>query len=432
MRAVDEPQTDTIDPSLLRAAPLPVRLVVMAGPDTGKQLEVRNGTVLVGTHADCQLQLSDTGVSRRHVSLELSGARVRVNDLGSKNGTRYLGAKFTRLDVPVGATIELGMTSLALLPLLRDGALSDKHALGGLVGRSAPMRRLYALLEQVGPTDASCLVRGETGTGKELLVRTLHSLSHRAKGPFIAVDCGGITSSLVSSVLFGHVEGAFTGAVKDAVGLIEAANGGTLFLDDVSSLPLDTQPLLLRVLEGRTYQRVGEGRERTSDFRVVAATTRDLQLEAKEGRFRMDLYYRLASITLELPPLRERLDDVPVLAAHFAKAAGAKTTLPAGAVASLSAWRWPGNVRELKNAVERAVTLGEAPLPDQPASSASEDFHGARDKALAAFERSYLEALLTKHKGSASAVAREAGIARSYLYRLLETHGLTPEDYRGR
>jgi DNA-binding NtrC family response regulator len=429
---VDEPQTDTIDPSLLRAAPLPVRLVVMAGPDTGRQLEVRNGTVLVGTHADCQLQLSDTGVSRRHVSLELSGARVRVSDLGSKNGTRYLGAKFTRLDVPVGATIELGTTSLALLPLLRDGALSDKHALGGLVGRSAPMRRLYALLEQVGPTDASCLVRGETGTGKELLVRTLHALSHRAKGPFVAVDCGGITSSLVSSVLFGHVEGAFTGAVKDAVGLIEAANGGTLFLDDVSSLPLDTQPLLLRVLEGRTYQRVGEGRERTSDFRVVAATTRDLQLEAKEGRFRMDLYYRLASITLDLPPLRERLDDVPVLAAHFAKAAGAKTTLPAGAVASLSAWRWPGNVRELKNAVERAVTLGEAPLPDQPASSASEDFHGARDKALAAFERSYLEALLTKHKGSASAVAREAGIARSYLYRLLETHGLTPENYRGR
>jgi len=427
---VDEPRTDTIDPSLLSAAPVPVRLVVLAGPDAGLQLEVREGTVLVGTHADCQLKLTDPGVSRRHLSLELTTTRVRVADLGSKNGTRYLGARLTRLEIPLGGSLELGATTLAVLPLLRPGALSEKQALGELLGRSAPMRRLFAQLEQVAPTDASVLVRGETGTGKELVARTLHALSARASGPLIIVDCGALTSSLVSSVLFGHVRGAFTGAVKDSEGLIEAASGGTLFLDEVASLPAELQPVLLRVLESRTFQRVGEGKVRNADFRLVAATTRELQREAKEGRFRSDLYFRLASITLELPPLRDRLEDVPLLAQHFASRAGAKTALPASALAGLSAWRWPGNVRELKNAVERAVTFGEAPLPDQPAPAATEDFHQARDKALAAFERSYLEALLEKHKGAASAVAREAGIARSYLYRLLESHGLTPDDYR--
>jgi DNA-binding NtrC family response regulator len=427
---MDELRTDTIDPSLLSAAPLPVRLLVLAGPDAGLQLEVRDGTVLVGTHADCQLKLTDPGVSRRHLSLELTTTRVKVSDLGSKNGTRYLGAKFTRLEVPLGASLELGATTLAVLPLLRPGALSDKQALGELLGRSPSMRRLFAQLEQVATTDASCLLRGETGTGKELVARTLHALSLRAAGPMVVVDCGSITSSLVSSVLFGHVRGAFTGAVKDSMGLVEAANGGTLFLDEVASLPAEVQPVLLRVLESRTFQRVGEGKSRTADFRIVAATTQNLQAAVKEGRFRNDLYFRLASITLELPPLRDRLDDVPMLAQHFAAAAGAKTPLPPSAMAGLSAWRWPGNVRELKNAVERAVTFGEAPLPDQPASDPKEDFHQARDKALAAFEKSYLQALLEKHRGAASAVAREAGIARSYLYRLLEAHGLSPDDFR--
>jgi DNA-binding NtrC family response regulator len=427
---VDEHRTNTIDPSVPSAEPVPVRLVVLAGPDAGLQVEVREGTVLVGTHPDCQVKLTDPGVSRRHLSLELTTTRVKANDLNSKNGTRYLGAKFTRLDMPLGASVELGSTTLAVLPLLRLGVLSDKQQLGGLLGRSVPMRRLFAQIEQVAATDASCLVRGETGTGKELVARTLHALSSRSAGPLIAVDCGSITSSLVSSVLFGHAYGAFTGAVKDSMGLIEAANGGTLFLDEVASLPADVQPVLLRVLESRSFQRVGEARTRTADFRLVAATTRDLEQEAKKGRFRSDLYYRLASITLELAPLRDRPDDIALLAQNFANAAGATTPLPAAALAGLAAWRWPGNVRELRNAVERAVTFGEAPQLEHPSAAKKEDFHQARDKALAAFERSYLEALLTKNRGVASAVAREAGIARSYLYKLFETHGLSPEDYR--
>lgn len=425
-----EARTDTLDPSHALAAPLPVRLVVLSGPDTGLELEVHRGTVLVGTHEDCQLKLTDRSVSRRHVSLELESTRVRVHDLGSKNGTRYLGAKFEHIDVPLGASLQLGQTTLVIFPLLQEGALSEKNALGELLGRSVAMRRLFAQIEHIAPTDTSCLVQGETGTGKELVVRTLHQLSMRARGPLVAVQCGSINSSLVSSVLFGHVRGAFTGAVKDSVGLVEAADGGTLLLDDIAALPLDMQPILLRVLESGTFQRVGEGRVRTTNLRVIATSTQNLQDVVSQERFRSDLYFRLASITLTVPPLRDRLDDIPLLAQHFASAGGAQTPLPATALAGLCAWRWPGNVRELKSAVERAVMFSESPQPNQPSFTQPQDFHRARELTLAAFEKSYLEALLQKHKGSVAAVSREAAIARSYLYRLLETHGLSPEDYR--
>jgi DNA-binding NtrC family response regulator len=427
---VDEPRTDTLDPSLLSAAPRPIRVVVRAGPDAGLAVEVKEGTVLVGTHADCQVRLTDSGVSRRHLSLELVGARVRVVDLGSKNGTRYLGAKFSRLDVPVGATLELGNTSLALLPVVKPGAVSERTALGALLGRSTVMRRLFAQLEAVAASDASVVVVGETGVGKELVARTLHELSARAKAAFVVVDCGTLSGALVSSTLFGHARGAFTGAVKDSVGLVEHAHAGTLFLDEVGSLPLELQPSLLRVLETGTFQRVGENKVRSADFHVIASTTRDLQAEVTAGRFRADLFFRLASLTLEVPPLRERLDDVPLLATHFATRAGAKAPLSAPALGALAAWRWPGNVRELANAVERAVTLGDVHAAPAKGGAPQDDFHAARDKALAAFEKSYLESLLQKHRGSASAVAKEAGLARSYLYRLLEAHGLTPDDYR--
>jgi DNA-binding NtrC family response regulator len=427
---MEERPTATLDGKSLGARAAPVRLVVLSGPDVGLSLDVREGTALVGTHADCQLRLSDPGVSRRHLSVELLGPRVRVTDQGSKNGTRYLGARVTSLEVPLGGSVDLGQTTLAILPLLRAGALSDKQRLGELLGRSTAMRRLFAQLEQVGPSEASCVVVGETGTGKELVARTLHALSPRASRPFVVVDCGALTGPLVQATLFGHVRGAFTGAVKDAVGLIGAAQGGTLLLDEVAALPLEAQPLLLRVLESRTYQRVGDGVTREADFRAVATSTEDLGALVSAGRLRSDLSYRLAAITLEVPPLRARLDDVPLLAQHFATAAGAKAPLSPAALAGLTAWRWPGNVRELRHAVERAVTLGEAPLPVAEGAREPEDFHAARDKALQAFERSYLEALLEKHKGSASAVAREAGIARSYLYRLLEAHGLEPEHWR--
>ena len=229
-------------------------------------------------------------------------------------------------------------------------------------------------------------------------------------------------------MLCGHVRGAFTGAVNDTPGLIESAAGGTLFLDDVTSLPLDVQPVLLRVLQSRVYHRLGEGKERTADFRLIASAKEDLEVAKQEGRFRVDLSFRLAAITIELPPLRERLDDIALLARHFAEALGAEP--PRLLLPTLSARRWPGNVRELKNEVERAITLGALYSPQPAGDDEPENFHRARDKSVSAFERTYLEELLRRHHGVAAAVAREAGIARSYLYRLLAAHGLSPDDFR--
>ncbi|MDX2009426.1 MAG: sigma 54-interacting transcriptional regulator [Myxococcaceae bacterium] len=423
--------TRTLDQTAAPFKPLPVRLLVLAGPDLGRELLVDAGTALVGTHADCQLKLSDGAVSRRHLSIELLGVRVRVRDLGSKNGTRYQGARLTVLDLPLGAVGEVGSTQLAVLPKVSVQA-TPREGLGPLLGRSEPMRRLFSQLEQVGPTDASVLLHGPTGAGKEACARTLHELSARKSAAFVTFDCGSATGELVQATLFGHVKGAFTGAVKDAAGVIEGANGGTLMLDEVAALPLELQPLLLRVLETGTFQRVGEPKTRASDFRLVATTQHELPALVKAGRFRADLYYRLSAIVLEVPALKERLDDVALLAQAFAHAARPGAKLSPSALAALSAWQWPGNVRELKNVVDRILALGEdAVLPRPPQTGTGGDFHIARERALAAFEKSYLEALLARHQGSAAAAAREAGIARSYLYKLLEQHGVDPATFRG-
>ena len=403
----------------------PVRLLVVDGPDRGRESVVNEGTATVGSHHSCELKLTDSGVSRRHLSIELLGSRVRVRDLGSKNGTRYLGARVEALELPLGATVELGTSRLALLPVLGTRALSERTELGGLLGRTPAMRRLFALIEQVAPTDAAVLIHGETGTGKEGVARAIHALSPRATGPFQVLDCASVQPDLVQSALFGHVKGAFTGAVKDQTGALEAANGGVLFFDEVAELPLALQPALLRALETKTFTRVGDGKPRKSDFRILAATHVDLFAAAQQGRFRLDVYYRLAALVLEVPPLRDRVDDIALLAHRFAADAQAKEPLSAGTLAALTARSWGGNVRELQNAVERIVTMGpDSALPGAAAAATTEDFHSTREKAIATFEKSYLSALLERHDGNASAAAREAGIARSYLYKMLEAHGL--------
>ncbi len=409
---------------------MPMRLLVLAGPDRGAEFLVEQGTALVGTHSDCQLRLADDAVSRRHLSIELLGIRARVRDLGSKNGTRFQGAKLTVLDLPLGSVIELGSTQLAVLPKVSSTA-TPKESLNGLLGRSPVMRGLFSQLEQVGPTDASVLLHGETGTGKEASARVLHALSPRKERPFVTFDCGAATGDLVQATLFGHVKGAFTGAVKDSAGVVEAADGGTLMLDEVAALPLELQPLLLRVLESGSYQRVGDTKVHTSDFRLLATTQHDLPKRVKAGAFRADLYYRLSAIVLEVPALKDRLEDVAMLAQSFARSQRNDVVLSPSALAALSAWQWPGNVRELKNVVERILALGEDAVLPKPPQVTGDDFHASRERALAAFERSYLEALLTRHQGSAAAAAREAGIARSYLYKMLEQHGVDPAKFRG-
>ncbi|WP_163992404.1 sigma 54-interacting transcriptional regulator [Pyxidicoccus caerfyrddinensis] len=423
------PITEKTDPD----GPPRVRLLVLEGPDRGRSALVEGGTVVVGTLPDCQLVLTDDTVSRQHVSLELLGPRVRVRDLKSRNGTRYLGARVEVVEVPLGAIVALGKTRLALLPA--EAALerlSEQTELAGLLGRSLAMRRLFAEVERVAPVDISVLIQGETGTGKEGIARALHALSGKT-GALRAFDCGAVPASLLPGILFGHARGAFTGAVADTPGAIEAAHEGTLFLDEVAELPLEVQPTFLRVLETGRFCRLGETRERHVRFRLVAATHRDLTAAMKKGTFRPDLYHRLASIVLHAPPLRERLDDISLLAEHFARSLGASLPLSPASLATLTAYHWPGNVRELRNAVERTLTLGaEAALPElAPPGGAKEDFHATRERVLGVFERSYLEAQLARHRGSASAAAREAGLARSYFYRLLKTHGLLPGRGRG-
>lgn len=402
----------------------PVRLLVTSGPDEGRELLVLEGTAIVGTHSSCAFRLSDGSVSRQHLAIELLGPKVRVKDLGSKNGTRYLGNRVDSMELPLGASLELGQSWLSILPAVAPARLSEHEELEGLVGRSVAMRRLFAQVEQVAPTDAPVLIHGPTGSGKGGVARAIHLRSPRSAGPFIVFDCALVSPNLLQAALFGHVRGAFTGAVKDTVGALEQADGGILFLDEVAELPLELQPTLLRVLERHAFQRVGDGRVRTSDFRVLAATHHDLWARAQAGAFRLDLYYRLAALVLEVPPLSERLDDIPLLAHRFAAQAGAQRPLEASTLAALCR-PWDGNVRELRNAVERLLTLGPESLFG-PAARVAEpvDFHASRERALKQFERSYLESLLERHGGNASAASREAGIARSYLYKLLQAHGL--------
>jgi DNA-binding NtrC family response regulator len=269
------------------------------------------------------------------------------------------------------------------------------------------------------------LIQGETGSGKDEVARTLHALSPRSARPLVVLHCGAIQSSLAQTLLFGHVQGAFTDARRERKGVLEQADGGTLLLDEIGELPLELQPLLLRALETRTFSRVGDSVLRRSDFRLLAATQCDLEARVKQGSFREDLYYRLTAITLQLPPLRERPEDLAPLVQHFAtRAAGKAVTLDPSVLTTFLAHSWPGNVRELRNAVEQVVALGPEELPGLAPAETRPDFHRAREQALATFERTYLLTLLERG-GSISAAAKEAGLARAYFYRLLEEHGLS-------
>ena len=310
-----------------------------------------------------------------------------------------------------------------------------------LLGESMPMRRLHTQLGRVGPTDATVLIQGETGTGKELVARALHDRSARAGGPFVVVDCGALPESLLDAELFGHNRGAFTGAVAARTGAFEAADGGTLFLDEIGELPLPMQPRLLRALEQRAVRRLGQNDFRPVDVRFVSATHRDLLGMVKAGTFREDLYFRLAVLCVTIPPLRERSADVVLLAEHFLSP-DHRPLLTRELEAELAARVWPGNVRELRSFVERLKAVGatdalamstEARPPADPAAAGavtmSEElldlsFSEARDRGFAALERQYVEALLARHGRKISAAARAAGIQRTYLHRLVRKHGL--------
>jgi two-component system, NtrC family, response regulator AtoC len=327
------------------------------------------------------------------------------------------------------------------------GELERAAGFEELVGDSPPMKEVFRVVEQVADADATVLLRGETGTGKELVARALHRRSSRRDGPFVAVNCTAVPRELMESEFFGHEKGAFTGATARRLGRFQHADGGTLFLDEVGDLDLGIQAKLLRVLQEREVTRVGSNHVEHVDVRVVAATNRDLETRVAEGRFRDDLYYRLNVIPLRLPPLRERAGDVAALLEHFVRSFadryGRPVPLPpAEVLAAARSYPWPGNVRELRNVCERAALmgweavaplLGPAPAGAAAVATATEfslPLLDARARLLERFEREYLTRLLRAHKGKVGEVARAAGIAERNLYEKMKAYGLSRDDYR--
>ena len=420
--------------------PTPMRLVVLSGSSAGAVLALELGTYRVGKQEDCDLVLDDAAVSRVHLRVEVLRGRVRLTDPGSTNGSFCQGLRFTELDVHPGMTVRIGRTDLRLETVTARPRppLGQEERFGRMVGRSVRMRELFAVLQRVASGRADVLIRGETGTGKELCVDALHHASPRREQPFVVLDLAGVAPNLLESELFGHVKGAFTGATSDRAGAFERAHRGTLFLDEVGELPLEVQPRLLRVLERREVKRLGSNDFRAADVRVVAATHRDLKAEVQAGRFREDLYHRLAVIEVVLPPLRERREDIPLLVDELLTQLSLSPTELSEETRRLFAqYDWPGNVRELRNAVARVASLGpelglpealaSVPAPAAPARGSSEagvPFKEAKERIIESFERDYLAQLLRRCDGNLSRAARESGIHRVHLRRLVLKHGL--------
>jgi transcriptional regulator with GAF, ATPase, and Fis domain len=403
---------------------------------------------MVGTHADNDLVLTDATVSRYHLEIRVRRDGIEVRDLDTTNGTKHGGAKVGQVVLTGQSRLRLGKhTEMDVEPIDVNVDLETWHGdrFGDVLGTSPAMQRLFALLSKAAPTEATILLQGETGTGKEAIAEAVHQKSRRAKGAFVVVDCGSIPHELIASELFGHAKGSFTGANADKQGLIEAANQGTLFLDEIGELALDLQPQLLRVLDRRQVRRVGETHSVDVDIRVIAATHRDLRAMVRAGQFREDLYYRLAVVATHVPPLRERKGDTPSLAAWFADKMGRGGWAQSGALLDqLVQHDWPGNVRELRNVVERALSLGHTALNDltesggRPTVTGEEaearrpsnpdvlelPFKEAKAALVESFERDYLTALLARHKGNISRAAAEAGIDRNYIHRLVKKYGL--------
>jgi DNA-binding NtrC family response regulator len=316
-----------------------------------------------------------------------------------------------------------------------DSAVGGPVAVGGLVARSVGMLRIVALIENLSQSDATVLITGESGTGKEVVARALHDRSPRRGAPFVAVNCGALPADLLESEMFGHVRGAFTGAVRDRVGRFEAAGGGTLFLDEVGDLPLLLQVKLLRVLQDGGFERVGESTSRTSRARVVAATNVDLRAAVARGKFRDDLYYRLRVVPIEIPPLRERREDIEPLArallARVGGRQGRSLRLSPDAMRTLLDHDWPGNARELENALEYAVAVsrGQTILPDDlPHLASGHSFRGDADQAGASrIQPSDLRASLDAHRWRRTETAHALGISRSTLWRMMREAGLASD-----
>ena len=427
----------------MRGVPIPkIGVYVEEGGDEGTSIGVESERLTIGTAEGNDLVLSDGTVSRYHLELERTDRGVYVTDLKSTNGTFAGNVCVEKALVPVGTVLRIGRTKVRI----DDGGVGtadvfEGEELEGMVGTAHETRRLMAQIAKVAETQASVLIIGESGTGKELVARAIHRLSDRSETPYEIVDCASLSPQLIASELFGHEKGSFTGADRRHVGAFERAHGGTLFLDEIGELPAELQPTLLGALERRRFRRVGGRDDLAVDVRVVSATNRDLRTEVNTNSFRLDLFYRLAVVTLRIPPLRERVEDIPLLVQHFARAVGyegaMQTLFPPETMAALQKHPWPGNVRELRNLVEATVAMGETPALHVPPESGDPDEDGigvnhllelpykeARGAVLDEFEARYLPHLLERATGNVSEAARKARMDRSYLFSLLRKHGL--------
>jgi DNA-binding NtrC family response regulator len=407
-----------------------VRGGVARTPD-GHEIAIDVDPLVIGRDAGAQIRLADPEVSALHCELRGVNEGILVRDLGSTNGTFIGPLRVREVVVTTRVELTLGQSKIVLEPSAKhrvDVGFTDSF--GAVVGSSPRMRRVFGVLERVAPTPLSVLLLGETGTGKEVVARAIHERSPRAKEPFVVVDCGSIPQALAESILFGHEKGSFTGANERRKGALQEAHGGTLFLDELGELPIDLQPKLLRALSERQIKRVGGSTFEPIDVRVLAATRRDLGAEMNAGRFRSDLFFRIAQVRVELPPLRERPSDLPMLVEDVCLRVGK----PEHAAAVL-AWiesrmgshDWPGNVRELVNVASVAATLADDPgaiddvltLAHAPRETAGSEpataFGEAKRAATAAFERAYFTTLAARASGNVSEMARQSGMERHHV-----------------
>jgi transcriptional regulator with GAF, ATPase, and Fis domain len=422
-----------------------MNVVVLSGSAKGTT-KTLGEKLRIGKAPDNDLVLADDTVSRYHCEITRANDGVHVRDLGSTNGTKVQGARVSEAVIGPGTVLKVGEVEIVLRPAVKNIEVlpSDKTWFGAVIGSSLAMRTIFGVLERIAKTDATVLLEGETGTGKDVLARAIWTESARAQGPFVVVDCGAVSYSLLESELFGHERGAFTGAIAARVGAFELADGGTVFLDEIGELPLDVQPKLLRVLESREYRRVGGNKTAKTDVRVIAATKRNLLREVQAGKFREDLYFRLAVVPIAVPPLRARRDEIPMLVEHMLRASGGGLTVNQDTMQGLMAHDWPGNVRELRNVLERAVYMARATgqtdlslvaLPTTGTSGsdvfvfeAGKSYRETRAKYDAEFEKRYVKWLLGRHGGNVSAAAREAKMDRKHLHDMAKKHGLRGPD----
>jgi DNA-binding NtrC family response regulator len=445
------PTHEAKSPRLIRSAlASELDLVVEreGGKGCQKVISHTGETMRIGSHPSNELVIEDPSVSRFHCRLSRDSRGWRVHDLGSLNGTRLQGVRVFEAELPASECIlELGDSTIRVREKSRESSIEllDRPSFGDLFGTSIVMRRLFAVLDRIAQSETNVLIEGESGTGKELVATEIVRRGPRARKPFVIVDCSAISPNLIESELFGHARGAFTGADRDRVGAFEAAHGGTVFLDEIGEMPLEMQPKLLRALEAREVRRIGETSTRKVDVRVVAATNRRLEREVNQGRFREDLYFRLSVVTVRVPPLRERLEDLELLVRTFLDTLSAQTSahlFTRQVLDDMGRYDWPGNVRELRNFVERTVVLQTASptasphdsdasrlaepavLPQGPAVDINVQFRTGKERVIADFERAYVTALLEWADGNISRASRKAAMDRMNLYRLIQRYGL--------